>query len=158
MFKRYKTVDGRLFYNEAWIDEDNSVVVHEGQVGHRGNSRLLTCANADMAERLIKRREQDAIADGYELFTQHDYVPMTVELPVDGNGDEDDLDRCQELEDYLDQFLGWMGLGGVDNGSIRSGKAEVNCLVVNYKLAATLTAADLAKSEFSDVTRIYQPT
>jgi hypothetical protein len=56
----------------------------------------------------------------------------------------------------MDETLGWTGLGHCDGGSIGSGTMEVCCLVVDFQIAKKVIQKDLAKTEFSDYSRIFE--
>jgi hypothetical protein len=53
------------------------------------------------------------------------------------------------VESYLNEQLGWFGLGFCDGGSIGSGSMEAACPVVDFDIAATALAPELAKSSLS---------
>ena len=55
----------------------------------------------------------------------------------------------------MNELLGWTGLGACDGGSIGSGTMEVVNFVVDFDLAKSVIARDLADTEFGDYTRVY---
>ena len=60
-----------------------------------------------------------------------------------------------ELEDRMNETLGWTGLGNCDGGSIGSGTMEVCCFVVDFKTAKRVIEEDLKNTRFADYSRIY---
>lgn len=60
-----------------------------------------------------------------------------------------------ELEDKLNDILGWNGLGYCDGGSIGSGTMEAACFVVNFDIAKRVVEEELKGTEFADYNRIY---
>jgi hypothetical protein len=60
-----------------------------------------------------------------------------------------------ELEDRMNETLGWTGLGNCDGGSIGSGTMEVCCFVVDFKIAKHVIEEDLKNTRFADYSRIY---
>lgn len=58
---------------------------------------------------------------------------LLVEYVVEGMGAEADLEKRHELEDILNESLGWSGLGHCDGGSIGSGTMEVAVMSLTFK-------------------------
>lgn len=70
-------------------------------------------------------------------------------------GTPEDVDKRYELQERMDETLGWTGLGHCDGGSIGSGSMEVCCFVVDFEVAKRVIAEDLKGTEFEDYSRIY---
>ena len=66
----------------------------------------------------------------------------------------EDVEKRTRLEDRMNEFLGWNGLGHCDGWSIGSGVMEVCCYVIDFKTAKHAIAEDLAGTEFENYTRI----
>jgi len=97
-----------------------------------------------------------AIADGFAPLADEDHHILLVQRPVDGFGTPADLEQRHALEDYLNEQLGWLGLGHCDGGSIGSGAMEAACPVVDFDIAAAALALELAQSVFSDFTIVRE--
>lgn len=153
MIKLYKMVDGRLHYHEAWTGDD-VIVEHWGQVGKPGETYDQPLpSDGDEEEQLLSVLEE-AIDDGYRPIGLDDLDVLLVEYAVDGLGTDADLDKRHELEDRLQNTLGWTGLGHVDGGSIGSGTMEVCCYVVDLAIARRVIENDLKRTKFADYSRI----
>lgn len=74
---------------------------------------------------------------------------------IEGMGTKTDLQKLQDLENVLNESLGWTGLGHCDGNSIGSGTMEACCYVVDFEIAKRVLTNDLAHTRFSDYTRIY---
>jgi hypothetical protein len=155
MQKLYKRVDGRLHYHEAWV-EDRELYDHWGAVGERGEHRTSPAPKGTREATLVKQALVPAVAAGYRPFDEDDHAVLLVEYAVDGFGTDADLDKRHELEERLNDTLGWTGLGHCDGGSIGSGTMEACCYVVDFDIARRVIEGDLAGTPFADYTRIYR--
>lgn len=93
---------------------------------------------------------------GYTEFDEESFEFLEIEYEIDGFGTDQDLDKRHRLEDYLNELLGWTGLGHVDGGSIGSGTMEAGCIVVDFEIARKLIMDNLKGTEFGDYSRIFR--
>ena len=70
-------------------------------------------------------------------------------------GTPEDVEKRTRLQDRMNDFLGWIGLGHCDGGSIGSGTMEVCCFVIDFDIAKSLIEENLVGTEFANYTRIY---
>jgi hypothetical protein len=154
MLKLYKNVSGLLHYHEAWFDA-GSVTEHWGPIGTQGESREHALADGQSPEKAIHAVLSSAISEGFRPIEMEDHATLLVEYSVSGMGTEDDLAKRHALEEHLDGTLGWTGLGFCDGGSIGSGTMEVCCVVVDFAIAKDVIERDLANTEYSNFSRIY---
>lgn len=155
MIKLYKMVDGRLHYHEAWTGDD-VIIEHWGQVGKTGETYDHPLPSGGNEEEQLLSVLEEAIADGYRPIEHENLAILLVEYAIDGFGTNADLDKRHELEDRLQNALGWTGLGHVDGGSIGSGTMEACCYVVDFSIARAVIEKDLRGTEFADYSRIYE--
>jgi len=155
MFKLYKRVDGAMHYHEAWWHEDK-VMEHWGVCGTEGELREHAAESAAVAKKTMNRLKKDARAFGFRSIPPSRHITLVVEYKVDGFGDDSDLGRRHDLEGYLNERTGWLGLGYCDGGSSGSGTMEVFCVVVNFDLAKGALEKDLMGSPFAGFNRIYR--
>ena len=155
MIKLYKSVDGNVYYWETWEEDKKSSTVHWGKLGTTGESELLkTDRNASVTakvQQLLDEKRQN----GYNEIAFEDHYTLLIEYKVEGMGTKADVAKRHELEDRMNETLGWTGLGHCDGGSIGSGTMEVCCFVVDFELAKRIIEEDLRNTKFSDYTRIY---
>lgn len=154
MLKLYKRIDNILYYHEAWKD-DSTVIEHFGVVGEQGEIREHCVSAGKSSRAMIKEILAPARALGYKPISDDDHEILIVEYPVNGFGTDADLDKRVELEDKLNDSLGWTGLGYCDGGSIGSGTMEAACFVVDFSIAKRVLEEELRGTEFADYTRIY---
>ena len=139
MRKLYKKDGERLLYWETW-DDDGKHIMHWGVVGDEGETQavrsgLFRDAEKTVAEEMA-RREQE----GYAEIDEEDLLTVTVQYWIGSLESAQDieahLERRYEIQDLMDNALGWTGLGHCDGGQIGRGTMEVCCLVVDAKIAA----------------------
>ncbi len=154
MLKLYKNIAGVLQYHEAWVSEV-SLTEHWGPVGHRGESREHPLKAGQSEEDAVLSVLQPVLDEGFRPIEPEDHATLLVEYTVSGMGSGEDLTKRHALEERLYETLGWTGLGACDGGSIGSGTMAVCCFVIDFGIAKGVIESDLANTEFSDISRIY---
>lgn len=155
MLKLYRRQGDRItHYHEAWAAK-TAVTEHWGELGTRGAQRSHPLERRSDADEIIRRVLQAALDSGFEPIEADGHHVVLVEYNINGRfGTPEDLKKRHELEDHLNEILGWTGLGRVDGGSIGSGTMEVACLVVDVEVAKRVLADDLRGTKFGDYSRI----
>ena len=152
MLKLYKRIDGRFHYHEAWLN-DQTIYEHWGIAGERGSTKQHPFAKDEKDP--ISKILQPAIDSGFRPIEIENHATLMIEYTVEGMGSAADLKKRHELQERLDETLGWTGIGACDGGSIGSGTMEVCCYVIDFELAARIITKDLEETQFSDFSRIY---
>jgi predicted DNA-binding WGR domain protein len=155
LFKLYQRIEGRLHYHEAWRREQ-AVFEHCGACGERGQVQEHAVSDDSQAEELFEKLKREARAKGFRPIPKSRHATLVIEYPIDGFGGADDLQRRHEIEDFLDQQIGWLGLGRCDGGSTGAGTMEIFCIVVDFELAKTSLVRELSRSPFAGFQRIYR--
>jgi predicted DNA-binding WGR domain protein len=154
MIKLYLKTKSVMRYHEAWIS-GSKVVEHWGVVGDRGESQEHKKDRKKSDEENILDVLADPLAKGFLPIDDDGFDVLIIEYAIDGMGNKKDLKKRHDLEDRMNETLGWTGLGNCDGGSTGSGTMEVCCFVVDFKTAKRVIAKDLSESKFSDFKRIY---
>lgn len=155
MLKLYRLAAGKKEYWETWDNGDGSHTVHWGELGTRGDSKTVASSLGKKADAIIQKEIDGLVSQGYAEIDDEDHAVLLIEYAVDGMGAETDVDKRHRLEELLNEALGWTGLGACDGGSIGSGTMEVCSYVVDFDLAKSVIEKELAGTEFSDYTRIF---
>lgn len=156
MLKLYKKTDGQLSYREAWAEPENGQIVeHWGVIGEKGETRNHPYSVNEDTDGAISSVLSSATENGFLPFDEDDMSVLLVEYAIEGMGTKTDLQKLQDLENVLNESLGWTGLGHCDGNSIGSGTMEACCYVVDFEIAKRVLTNDLAHTRFSDYTRIY---
>lgn len=155
MLKLYKKLKGKVtHYHEAWVD-GSWVTEHWGEIGTEGETKRYRTKKGLGEEGNISEALAAARADGFKPVGDDKHAILIIEYAVKGMGSAKDVKKRQEIQDRMDNLLGWTGLGHCDGGSIGSGSMEVCCVVVDYETAKRVIESDLVNSRFSDFSRIY---
>ncbi len=146
---------GVLHYHEAWVDDDE-IIEHWGLVGQRGETRCHDLAPGEDAQSRLDAVLADARALGFAEFDEDHVVMLDVVYKLDSWGTAADLDVRNAIGEFLNQELGWTGLGHWDGGSIGSGTMEVGCVVVDFEIAKRVIASALDGADFPKFSRIEE--
>jgi predicted DNA-binding WGR domain protein len=154
MIKLYKLIDAKLHYWEAWENNKKSATIHWGIVGERGQDKKIKNGFFSNFQNTIQKEIDEKIKDGYAEFDEDKSSFLDIEYKIDGFGTDQDIDKRHRLEEYLNELLGWTGLGEIDGGSIGGGTMEVGCIVVDFEIAKKTIEYNLKNTEFGDYLRI----
>jgi hypothetical protein len=155
MTKLYRQSDGAIQYWETW-DNEGVHSVHWGTLGEKGQSKELRDSFLSSATKKVNAEIQKKKSEGYQEIATDKHHVLLIEYLIQGMGNATDLDKRHKLQSRMNETLGWTGLGHCDGGSIGSGTMEVCCLVVDFEIAKKVIQEDLAKTEFSDYSRIFE--
>lgn len=155
MLKLYNLSAQPRLYWETW-EADGVHTVHWGELGSRGESKTLK--DSFESQELIEKEIVKRLGEEFCEIPVEELSVLVIEYQIDGDGNEDDLDKRYFVQEIMDEVLGWTGLGHCDGGSIGMGTMEVCCLVVDFQLAKRVISAELKETEEGDFSRIYDET
>jgi len=155
-FKLYRRTSGSLEYHEAWPG-DGVVMEHWGRCGDGGEVREHPATTDRQVGRVLAEIETGARRAGFRPVapSRHTALVVEYEMPTGGSAGPTTPDRA-ELEEALDQLVGWLGLGHCDGGSTGSGTMEVFLDVVDYECARSALMRELASGPYAQFSRIYR--
>lgn len=144
-------------YFEVWVEPENRrIVAHWGKIGEDGEVEAYRVKLLRSLEKQVDDIIEPARQDGFAPLSAIDHAALVIEYAIEGAGTDEDLDKRENLEEAINQKLGWTGLGHCDGGSTGSGTMEVACFVVDFDLAKRIITETLKDTEFGDYSRIYQ--
>jgi hypothetical protein len=155
MLKLYRFIDDKKEYWETWDNGDGSHTVHWGELGTQGESKTVKSTLLKTAEAIVQKEIDGVVSRGYRSIDDEDRITLLIEYAVEGMGTGADVEKRHRLENRMNETLGWTGLGACDGGSIGSGTMEVCNYVVDFKIAKSVIEKNLADTEFSNFTRIF---
>jgi hypothetical protein len=155
MLKLYRLSNSTKEYWETWDNEDGSHTVHWGELGNRGQTKIVKSTLFTEAESAIQKEIDGLVQCGFGPIELERHFTLLIEYAVDGMGTTEDIEKRHRLEDRMNETLGWTGLGFCDGGSIGSGSMEVCNFVVDFNLAKSVIEAALTGTEFENYTRIF---
>lgn len=155
MLKLYKKQRRKVVaYHEAWVT-GSWVTEHWGEIGTEGQTKRYRTKKGLDEDENISAALASASSDGFKPISFDKHAILIIEYAIKGMGSRKDLKKREEIQDRMDNLLGWTGLGHCDGGSIGSGSMEVCCIVVDYEIARKIIESDLKDSAYADFTRIY---
>lgn len=133
MIKLYKRIDNELWYHEAWIS-GMQIIEHKGKVGTNGEAYSFDYTSGQPDELSLEKVLKQARTEGFSAIDDeaHFKLSLIYEYETKPNQIDKILD---ELEDIVDEVLGWQGLGGIKNKQLTTTTAALSCLVVDLKTA-----------------------
>ena len=153
--KLYKRGDDEILFWETWDIDSDTGAVNRGIVGQVGEYREVQSSILESFREKIQKEVDGVFENGYEEVEIEDHYTLLIEFLVDGMGTPEDVKKRTRLQDRMNDFLGWNGLGHCDGGSIGSGTMEVCCFVIDFDIAIRLIEENLIGTEFANYTRIY---
>jgi predicted DNA-binding WGR domain protein len=130
MLKLYKRARDVTKYWEAW-SVDHEVTIHWGILGEIGETRTIQAETGKSVKSIITRESKSFRREGYKAIPISKLAQVVIQYEIDGMGTTDDLARRIQVENVMNNFLGWRGLGHCDGGDIGSGTMNVFCYVVD---------------------------
>ena len=155
MLKLYRLTPSKKEYWETWDNNNGSHEIHWGALGTRGESKTVKSGLFKKAEAVIQTQVDARLAEGFQPIDIEDHFIVLVEYAINRMGTKEDLEKRHRLQAFMDETLGWTGLGACDGGSIGSGTMEVCNYVVDFELAKSVIEKALANTEFANYTRIF---
>ncbi|MCX2451104.1 hypothetical protein OQX61_07450 [Pedobacter sp. PLR] len=153
--KLYKRVEDEILFWETWDIDDDNGAVNRGIVGQVGEYREVQSSILESFREKIQKEVDVVFENGYQEVDIEDHYTLLIEFIVDGMGTPEDVEKRTRLQDRMNDFLGWNGLGHCDGGSIGSGTMEVCCFVINFDIAKRFIEENLLGTEFANYIRIY---
>jgi hypothetical protein len=138
-------------YWEAWHEVDK-VVLHQGRLGERGETRHLQLQPGEDSSFVIQREATKPRAEGYREIVR--LSRLAIQYSIEEMGTTVDLDKRHEVEHLMNECLGWTGLGHCDGGDIGSGTMNVFCSVVEPEKAVRVVVQELRAKQVLEGARI----
>ncbi len=113
LYKREK--DNSLRYAEYWID-DIEIILHTGKVGRKGKVEKYFLGKDFNSEKsfvsfFLKKYEPQ----NYKRITDEEICYIAVQFPMKSlKGNKRDHWLKDKVQEYLNDWLGWVGLGNVE--------------------------------------------
>jgi hypothetical protein len=142
MLKLYRKSNGVMEYWEAWYSSAE-ITIHWGQLGKTGRSRELPFEVGVNPDETIKREAKSIRASGFKPLKRGELHQVVIQYKLEGNGRTGDLDKRAEVEELMNECLGWTGLGHCDGGDIGSGEMNIFCFVADTDIAERVIVREL---------------
>lgn len=131
MVKLYKKKNDAIYYFEIWANEDNSITIHKGRLGEIGNIENILGCNYDQALSFeILQISQKYRVEGYDDYAN--LIELIIQYPIKEGQISPDI---QQVEDNLNNCLGWTGNGHCESCDLFDGIATLYCYVIDKDIA-----------------------
>ncbi|WP_045516880.1 hypothetical protein [Neobacillus niacini] len=142
MIKMKKLVDEKVFYWEVWQD-GKSLIIHYGIVGDTGETEEKKLSLFQRAEKLMDELAEVKANDGYEYIDEDELFELVVQYSYKEDEMDAILEKRHNVEDLLNECLGWTGNGSCDGGDIGGGTANIFNFVVDVEKATKTIVEEL---------------
>ena len=163
MFKLHKRdATNNLLYAECWVSDEKLIVVHTGKVGKKGETEEFTIGEKfKTSSEFLSHFEENFKKLGYSEFHEADLTWLVVQFEMKSlKGAKRDHWLKDKVSEYLNDELGWKGIGHVDGADMGEqiafkGKYALNILCEVYDEEKGIAAIKRCLREYRlDYTRI----
>jgi len=147
MLKLYRSKDGVKEYWEAWATP-GEITIHWGKLGEEGESSELPVDAGVNPNETIEREAKPIRAAGFKPLKRTQQRSIVIQYKINGHGTTDELDKCVQIEELMNEWLGWTGLGHCDGGDIGSGTMNIFCYVADARIAESVIVRELKSHRF----------
>ena len=115
MIKLYKHDNNDFLYAECWVDA-NQVIIHKGKIGKKGHTEQLNLKDKlNSEEDIINSFKKKFELEGYQKIPHDSVYLLVVQFPMKSiKGNKRDHWLKDKVIEYLDNELGWLGVGHID--------------------------------------------
>lgn len=153
LIKMTKTVADEVLYWEVWQD-GRTLFIHYGIVGDTGETEEKKLSLFQKAEKLMEDLAEEKTNEGYEYLDEDKLFELVVQYSYEENQIVETLEKRQNVEDIMNECLGWTGNGSCDGGDIGSGTANIFNLVVDVEKAIQTIIVELKNNDLLDGVKI----
>lgn len=139
VIKLYKIIEDKgLHYKEMWFDNAQSAtVVHWGKVGFVGKTEEYSMS-IEEAKDYSRKFTSTCKEEGYNEFPEEELVDIIIQFPLKSEqGNKRDKWLGEKCTEYLQDHLGWRGLGYCEGSDIGNKRLNIFCIVVDEDRAVS---------------------
>lgn len=149
MVKLYKTINGHIHYFEVWTNEDDSLTVHEGEVGDIGETKEIN--DGIPALITIAKLTEEKKRLGYEESIHHIEILIQYPTNIGNTKNKSTQAKRDKIEYILNNSLGWTGNGHCESCDIdEQQKIIAVCYVIDKDIAIDTIIEDLDVENLSE--------
>ncbi|MFM9402786.1 hypothetical protein ACKLNQ_12750 [Myroides odoratimimus] len=155
MVKYYKKdLLGNIVYKESWVEVDQQYcIIHWGKYGYQGKTKQMFLSEYASEQEYFKIFANECEEEGYSLIPTEEMYQVVIQFPLASTfGNKRDKWLQEKVEEYLNEYLGWRGVGHVDGFDIGGFKLNIFCKVVEPTKAVSCIKTCL-KTSHLDLTR-----
>ncbi|MBM7648655.1 putative DNA-binding WGR domain protein [Bacillus ectoiniformans] len=152
MIKLIKQEGDETLYWEVW-NEGKMLTIHSGVVGDTGEAEERKLSFSQFPSKVMSQLAQEKVdKEGYDYVDEEELIELVVQFSYEENETNKMLKKRHDVEDLMNECLGWTGNGHCDGGDIGSGTANIYNYVIDPEKAAESILGELANHDLlSDV-------
>lgn len=137
-----KQVDDKVLYWEVWQD-GNTLIIHYGTVGDTGETEEKNLSLFHKTDKVMNELAQKKINEGYDFLDDDKLIELVVQYTYHESEMAAMLKKRHNVEDLMNEWLGWTGNGSCDGGDVGSGTANIFNYVVDVEKATKTIIEEL---------------
>ncbi len=105
-------------------------------------------------EKEMKELADEQLADGYKELDEEELIEFVLQYDYTEEQLEEALEKRQQVQEMMDEALGWSGNGHCDGGDIGSGTINIFTFVIDVDKALQTTLDELENQQLLDGVKI----
>ncbi|HHB2056950.1 TPA: hypothetical protein ACOQ4A_005370, partial [Bacillus cereus] len=135
MIKLVKQEKDKLLFGEIWKEAEKTLIVHCGCVGDTGEMYEIELYPFQRVEKEMKELADEQLADGYKVLDEEELIEFVLQYDYTENQLEEVLEKRNQVQEIMDEALGWSGNGHCDGRDIGSGTINIFNFVIDVDKA-----------------------
>ncbi|HDR7794967.1 TPA: hypothetical protein QCY19_003625 [Bacillus luti] len=154
MIKLIKQEKDKMLYWEVWKEDKKTLIVHYGCVGDTGEMYEIELYPFQRAEKEMKVLADEELAEGFKKIDEEELIEFVLQYDYTEDQLEEVLEKRNQVEEVMDEALGWSGNGYCDGGDIGSGTINIFTFVIDVDKALQTTLNELENEQLLDGVKI----
>ncbi|MGS0414008.1 hypothetical protein [Bacillus cereus] len=147
MIKLIKQEKDKLLYWEVWEEDEKKLIVHCGYVGDTGEMYEIELYPFQRVEKEMKELADEHLANGYKELDEDELIEFVLQYDYTDDQLEEVLEKRNQVQEIMDEALGWSGNGHCDGGDIGSGTINIFTFVIDVDKALQTTLDELKNQQ-----------
>lgn len=154
MIKLVKQEKDKMLFWEIWKEAEKILIVHCGCVGDTGEMYEIELYPFQRVEKEMKELADEQLADGYKVLDEEELIEFVLQYDYTENQLEEVLEKRNQVQEIMDEALGWSGNGHCDGGDIGSGTINIFNFVIDVDKALKTILNELENQQLLDGVKI----
>jgi len=153
LIKMIKQSDAEVSYWEVWQD-GRMLIIHYGTIGDTGGTEEKKLSLSQKAEKVMNELAEEKANEGYDYLDEDELFELVVQYSYEEDQMEAALEKRHQVEDLMNECLGWTGNGSCDGGDIGRGTANIVNYVVDVEKATQTIIEELKNNNLLERVKI----
>ncbi len=154
MIKLVKQEKDKMLYWEVWGEDEKTLIIHCGCVGDTGEMYEIELYPFQRVEKEMKELADEQLAGGYKKLDEEELIEFVLQYDYTDDQLEEALEKRHQVQEIMDEALGWSGNGQCDGGDIGSGTINIFTFVIDVDKALQTTLEELKNQRLLDGVKI----